>query len=627
MPTSINNTIACNEPHASLDVYYGPYDSVAAALEALKDVTIAGVTYHKKHVGLTVGVWENSNTIKEYWFQGGTSAVDFVEKKNGGGLPENIKLVIFDKNGATGTQNSILTDNDSKVCLPEPTITMSGYTFAGWLYGSSTYEPGATVTIGTDTTIQAQWSSSEQKYTVSWKDDHYTTISGRYSGVGASGDIENGYTKIPAGSTVVLTATPDSGYIFFQWTGVPTGITPAGNTLTFTLNSDVSDITGVSVKGYKVRWGNDDGINKISGTADGVKIISGETLIGSRAHIVLEATLNPGYNFNTWEGENIPEGTTLNNPTLTFRLPARNVTANATTVAAPTKTYSIGWDISNVGAATLVTVSSGGTVIGQGKKGLVEVAEGTSITLTGETEDGFGVTAWHGLPDGINTNLNPVSFIVNDTYKSISFSTGELYTLNYEKDKGISSIKCSVNGSDVEDNPIKVVSTADIEIHAEIDDKYEFYKWDYDDSVRVIESTDEYIRFNINNSTQITALSRVLPAISYCATKEGETPTSVEQFAITEIKESTDIVLTSEETQIFVVIPRYYDLICENKLKLIRDADDEIYRPCVDNGLIKDGTSEITDEFNEAIGGIGYVMYYTNNITSEKIAIELKPQD
>lgn len=627
MPTSINNTIACNEPHASLDVYYGPYDSVAAALEALKDVTIAGVTYHKKHVGLTVGVWENSSTIKEYWFQGGTSAADFVEKNNGGGLPENIKLVMFDKNGATGTQNSILTDNDSKVCLPEPTITLSGFTFAGWLYGSSTYEPGATVTIGTDTTIQAQWSSSEQKYTVSWS-ERYTTISGRYSGVDVSGDIENGVTQIPAGSTVVLTATPASGFVFSEWTGVPSGVTPVGNTLTFTLNSNVSGITGSSVKGYKVTWGNDDGINKIGGTADGVEIISGETLICSRAHIVLEATLNPGYNFVKWNGENIPDGTALDNPTLTFQLPARNVTATATTVAAPTKTYSVGWDIRDVSNATSVIVSSGGTVIGHGAVGLVEVAEGTRITLTGETEDGFGVTTWHGLPDGINTNLNPIEFVVNDSYKSISFSTGELYTLNYGKDKGITNIGCSVNGSEVENNPIKVVSTADIEIHAEIHDNYEFYKWDYDDSVRVIESTEGYIRFNINKSTQITALSRALPAISYCATKVDETPTSVESFTTTEMKEPTVIRLTNEETQMFVVIPQYYDLKCEDTefIPILLIEDKGIYSSCVTNELIKDGTSEITDKFNEYIGGIGYEMYYANGIPSE-ITIHLKPQD
>ena len=538
MNTSINNIIICNEPHANLDGYYGPYSSIEEALETLNSETIAGVAYTKRAVGLTVGILEN-NEVVEYWFRSGVEDGDLVIKTSesgGGGLPENIHIISFDKNGGTGVQNSIITDCEGQAVLPESNFTYDGYDFTGWLYNATTLQPGDIVTVAQSTTLSAQW--LVEKVTVSW------SLFIKYGSISASvdGEILTNGGAVDRGKTVVFTSTPDSGYRLKQWDGAPSGAIIDDTTLTIpNIQENVSNISAIFE-------------------------------------------------------QNIQQ-------------------------------YSIGWDISNVGAATSVTVSSGGTVIGQGKTGLVEVAEGTSITLTGETEDGFGVTAWHGLPDGISTNLNPVSFIVKDTYKSISFSTGEIYTLNYGKDKGISGIKCSVNGSDVEDNPISVVNTADIEIHVEIDGDYEFYKWDYDDSVSVIESTDEYISFNINNSTQITALSRVLPAISYYAAKEGETPTSVEQFTTTEIKEPTDISLTSEEIQIFVVIPRYYDLICENKLKLIRDADDEIYRSCVENGLIKDDTSEITDEFNEAIGGIGYVMYYTNNITSEIITIELKPQD
>ena len=54
MATNINNTLVCNEPHANLDSYYGPYVSVEAAFNALADTTVNGVNYTKKYIGLKV---------------------------------------------------------------------------------------------------------------------------------------------------------------------------------------------------------------------------------------------------------------------------------------------------------------------------------------------------------------------------------------------------------------------------------------------------------------------------------------------------------------------------------------------------------------------------------------------
>ena len=65
MATNINNKIVCNEPHANLDSYYGPYNSVQDALQTLNSTTVNGVNYVKRHIGLTVGI-ETSEGIVEY---------------------------------------------------------------------------------------------------------------------------------------------------------------------------------------------------------------------------------------------------------------------------------------------------------------------------------------------------------------------------------------------------------------------------------------------------------------------------------------------------------------------------------------------------------------------------------
>ena len=121
MATNINNKIVCNEPHANLDSYYGPYDSVQDALQTLNSTTVNGVNYVKRYIGLTVGI-QTSEGIVEYWFKNGVENKDLVVKSTESSMPQGVKIVTFDKNGATGgAQNSIMTDADGNIVLPECT--------------------------------------------------------------------------------------------------------------------------------------------------------------------------------------------------------------------------------------------------------------------------------------------------------------------------------------------------------------------------------------------------------------------------------------------------------------------------------------------------------------------------
>ena len=57
--------------YPQMDKRYGPYNSVRAALTAL--------TTFKRCIGLTIGV-RSGNSITEYWFKGGISDSNLVEK-------------------------------------------------------------------------------------------------------------------------------------------------------------------------------------------------------------------------------------------------------------------------------------------------------------------------------------------------------------------------------------------------------------------------------------------------------------------------------------------------------------------------------------------------------------------
>lgn len=238
MATNINNKIVCNEPHANLDSYYGPYDSVEQALQTLNTETVNGVKYTKREIGLTVGI-QTSEGIVEYWFKNGTSDNDLVVKSSESSLPQGVKIVMFDKNGTTGgAQNSIITDADGKIVLPECTLEKNNYTFSKWLYNGTQKNPGDIITIGTTTTVQVVWNPLTQNFTVSWSTPQQLTIVGT-----GDGNVIQPGSELPQGTTIVLTATASDGYNFKEWVNIPTGSQVSNNVLTFVLNDNVSGIT------------------------------------------------------------------------------------------------------------------------------------------------------------------------------------------------------------------------------------------------------------------------------------------------------------------------------------------------------------------------------------------------
>ena len=71
--------------------------------------------------------------------------------------------VSYSPNGGTGSMNNtVVTDSNtgsSNVTLAANTFTKAGYDFAGWKIGNVIYQPGQTVSVAADTTVNviAQW--------------------------------------------------------------------------------------------------------------------------------------------------------------------------------------------------------------------------------------------------------------------------------------------------------------------------------------------------------------------------------------------------------------------------------------------------------------------------------------
>lgn len=401
MATNINNRLVCNEPHANLDSYYGPYDSVDAAFNALADTTVNGVNYTKKYIGLTVGVWNSAKTeITEYWFKGGTAKANLVVKTDGsgGGLPSGIKIVTFDKNGGSGVQNSILTDTTSQVVLPECTFTKTGETFSCWKYNGTQKNPGQTITVGSTTVVQAQWSSSptpKPSHVITWSaGTGINEITGTANGV----KISSG-ASVQEGSTIELTATMKSGYNFSQWSGLPSGTSTTSNPVSFTMGTSNISVTATG-KVVTTKYT----ITVVANPSDGGKV-SGGGQYDSGATATLNAIPNSGYRFVSWsDGGNQSHSVTV----------TKDATYTATFELIPTpKQFTVNFT-NETGVSKIEGKKDDGSDVENGKK----YDKDTEITLIAVLENGYSSVVW--VPNDIGTvseDTKTLKFTLTDNVK------------------------------------------------------------------------------------------------------------------------------------------------------------------------------------------------------------------
>lgn len=494
MATNINNTLVCNEPHANLDSYYGPYESVEAAFNALADTTVNGVNYTKKYIGLTVGVWTNSshNEIVEYWFKGGLTLNDLVVKSsdNGGGdLPEGVKIVTFDYNGGTGVQNPIVTDTNSQVILPECALTKRGLIFKSWDYDNQSKNPGDTITVGLSTVVKTMWGNPEN-YSVRWDNGDHITITGE--DLTSESTISSG-SFVTQGNIVKLTASVDSGYQFKNWVNVPSGGREDRNTLTFTVNSNISGVSAVAEAGstvqtYTVRWEDGEGIT-ITGIAGGYVITSGAS-VPQGTSVVLTATPDEGYQFQSWT--NVPSGIVPTDNTLTFTVNANTPIISATAEAV-TRYYTISW---NNSTNVTITGKVNNTPIQPGES----LAAGTYVTLTATVDNSdYEFSGWLNIPTGASYYNKNLSVTLNSNISGISALAEKKSVLP----TGVKIVTFDYNGGTGAQNPIMSDTSSQVVLpQCTLTQQYsQFEHWDYNN-----ESKNPGDIITIGSSTVVKAM-------------------------------------------------------------------------------------------------------------------------
>ena len=229
------------------------------------------------------------------------------------------------------------------------------YTFAGWT-------PNVVAVTG-DATYTATFNSSVNKYSIS-----ATAINGSVNGVGT----------YPYGTQVKLTAVPNYGYHFTQWSDGNTN-----NPRTFVLTQDTTFTAEFEKNSYTISTTS---ANQEWGTTAGDK----SALYLEK--VVISATANYGYHFVKWNDNNTENPRTI------------SVTKDATYTATFAKnSYSI----------TKIANSTQGSISGVSNAEYLD-----NVTLTVYPNYGYHFTHWS---DG-NTN-NPSTFVLTqDTTFTAEFA-------------------------------------------------------------------------------------------------------------------------------------------------------------------------------------------------------------
>ena len=229
-----------------------------------------------------------------------------------------------------------------------------GYTFTGWEVTGLPADVDTTkVTISftmpaNKVTLKAQYTENAPKtYKLEVTDAQVTLKDG-----GTVADL----TAVPVGTELVATAAEKDGYTFTGWevTGLPADVDTTKATISFTMPANKvtlkAQYTENAPETYELKVTDAKVTLKDGGT------VADLTAVPVGTELVATADEKDGYTFTGWEVTGLPTDVDTTKATISFTMPANNVTLKAQYTENAPKTYKL--DVSDA----TVTLKDGGAV-------------------------------------------------------------------------------------------------------------------------------------------------------------------------------------------------------------------------------------------------------------------------
>ena len=271
-----------------------------------------------------------------------------------------------------------------------------GYTFTGWEVTGLPADVDTTkATISftmpaNNVTLKAQYNeNAPETYELKVTDAKVTLKDG-----GTVADL----TAVPVGTELVATAPEKDGYTFTGWevTGLPADVDTTKVTISFTMPANnvtlKAQYTENAPETYELK------VTDATITLKDGGAVADLTAVRVGTELVATAPEKAGYTFDSWEKEGLPADANIDGATITFKMPANNVTLKAQYTENAPKTYKL--EVTDA----KVTLKDGSDVAD-----LTAVRVGTELVATAPEKDGYTFTGWEkeGLPadakiDGAN---------------------------------------------------------------------------------------------------------------------------------------------------------------------------------------------------------------------------------
>ena len=278
-----------------------------------------------------------------------------------------------------------------------------GYTFTGWeVAGLPTDVDTTKATISftmpaNNVTLKAQYTENAPKtYKLDVTDAKVTLKDG-----GAVADL----TAVPVGTELKATADEDTETrVFKNWNCTGLELTEEQRTaheIYFTMPDHDVNLVAEFVTPTKPDPAPENYKLIVSGAQVTLKdgsAVADLTAVPVGTELVATAPEKAGYTFDSWEKEGLPADANIDGATITFKMPANNVTLKAQYTENAPKTYKL--EVTDA----KVTLKDGSDVAD-----LTAVRVGTELVATAPEKDGYTFTGWEkeGLPadakiDGAN---------------------------------------------------------------------------------------------------------------------------------------------------------------------------------------------------------------------------------
>ena len=259
-----------------------------------------------------------------------------------------------------------------------------GYTFTGWEVAGLPTDVDTT-----KVTISFTMPANNVTLTPQYEKNTYTlTVDGKAE-------------KRTFGEEVTVTAPKKDGYTFTGWEkeGLPADANIDGATITFKMPANnvmlKAQYTENAPKTYKLD------VTDAKVTLKDGSDVADLTAVPVGTELVATADEKDGYTFTGWEVTGLPADVDTTKATISFKMPANNVTLKAQYTENAPKTYKL--DVTNA----KVTLKDGGAVAD-----LTAVPVGTELVATAAEKDGYTFTGWEvaGLPTDVDTTKATISF-------------------------------------------------------------------------------------------------------------------------------------------------------------------------------------------------------------------------